>query len=708
MANYKNNKPGKKYSPPQKKHIPPANKSTAQSMQIKPAQNRRLDWITAIFIAICGIILYVNTSGHSFVLDDFSVIAENKMTVGGIDSVGAIFKKGYRAGNYTTEDNLYRPLTKAMFAVEYDLSGGEEYFKQNDGQPTMMHWINILLYGFLCGFIFLSLRKFFPGHYYLALITTLLFAFHPLHTEVVANIKSRDEILNLLFLIASLRSAWSYFQTNKFSFVIGAAVFYMLALLTKESAITYMALLPVSLYFFSKQTNWQKIGIVTLCMAVITGLYLALHLSVIGRLGLPQATIPTADNSLNVDGATGFQKKMTAIYCLGWYLKLMILPHPLSCDYSFNTIPLVKDAGHGGFVVALLIHVGLLAYAIWGFKKKKILSYAIFFYFITISIVSNLFTLIGTNLAERLVFMPSLAFCLGIAFLVSKLFKLDQHNPLKIGEVFVKKPLVWFLLIPVMLIGAVKIVDRNMDWKNVSTLFNKDIKTVPNSVHMLWYHANMITNEDSLILQPLPERLKTLRLAEKELLRADSILWKFPNVQNSLGKVYKSMAEIYKENGKVQDAINLYQRGLFHYKRNLLMNDADPTTYNNLATCYFSIGVYDPSGAYFDSARVNFTTAIQKSPLCYADGLANLGSVYGMMGAAAQQKKQYDLSVQYFNKAIEQFNKTLECDPNNIQAYQFLGVTYNNLGDTARGRPYTQKYLELLKRKNDRLMKIKQ
>jgi len=699
------------YHPKNKKNIPAKKSaSTVQPPKLNSfnAPSKKLDMYSAIFVAILGILLYVNTSSHSFVLDDFSVISENKITTGGTDSLAAIFKSGYRDGGYgVSEDKLYRPLTKAMFAVEYQMMGGEEYFVQNNGQPGLMHWINILLYGFLCGFIFLSLRVFFPHQYYLALIATLLFAFHPLHTEVVANIKSRDEILNLLFLVASLRCAWSYLKNNKIIYLLGASLFYLLALFTKESAITYVALLPVSLYFLIKETNWQKIALVSTCMVGVTALYMFQHYSVVHAFGLPQATIPAADNSMNIDGATFLQKKLTAIYCLGMYLKLMFIPHPLSCDYSYSTIPLIKSAGNIWFLLSLLIHVVLLGVAIWGFKRKHIVSYAIWFYFITISIVSNFFTLIGTNLAERLVFMPSLAFCLVIAFFVSKLLKLDNGRPISFSKIFSTNGRMWVMLIPVLLLFGFKTIDRNKDWKNVSTLFNTDIKTVPNSVHMLWYHANMITNEDSLAIQDFNGQLKTLRIAEKELLRADSILWKFPNVQNSLGKTYRNMAEIYKSQGKIPDAINLYKLGVVRYKLNILMNTTDPTVYNNLGTCYFGIGFYDGTGVYFDSARVEFTNAITKSTICYEDALANLGSVYGMMGAAAQQQKRTADAVTYFNKAIEQFTKTIECDPDNIQAYQFLGVTYTNLGDTVKAKPYTQKYFELLQRKNDRLNKIK-
>lgn len=695
MANKKNTPPPKKNSPQPKATV------VAKKPLSDLKSSKQVNLITAIVIALCGILIYSNTVNHSYVLDDFSVIAENKITKGGVDSLGAIFKSGYREGNYTVEDNLYRPLTKAMFAIEYDQMGGTKYFSKPNATPKLSHWINILLYGGLCAFIFFSLLKFFPNNYYLALITTLLFTFHPLHTEVVANIKSRDEILTLFFLIASLRCAKNYADTDKFFWVALTGILYFMALLTKESAITYMALLPVSMFFLTKQT-WSKIGITTVCMLAVTFLYLYIHRSVIGGIGLPQESIPLADNSINVPGSTQIQKSMTAIYILGMYLKLMFIPHPLSCDYSFDTIKFVTSPGHLGFMVSLLIHVGLLVIAIRGFKKKSVISYGILFYFITISIVSNVFprTLIGTNMAERLVFMPSLGFCLVIAYLITWALKAQNWMPTTISQVVQKKALIWLVLIPVLGAASIKTYTRNKDWKNVSTLFRADIKTVPNSVHMLLYHAGMITNSDSLAIKSPEQRLNTLMEAEKDLVKAVNMLDAFPNVHSNLGRVYKEVAEYYIAKGQGPEATNFYNKAIAQYKKTIELNAKDPTTFNNYATCYFALGKYD-------SAEVYFKKAIEITPICYDDALANLGSVYGMYGVALKNQGKNEESTKMFYQSIEMFNKALECNKENIQAYQFIGVTYNNLGDSIKAKPYIQKYQELLQQKNQRLNNIK-
>lgn len=644
----------------------------ATSTSKKPA-NKNLIWLTAILITILGSFLYMNTSTHDFNLDDFSVIVDNKMTKEGSSAVTKIFKSGYRAGMYLTEDNLYRPLTKAMFAVEYE---------KTNGQPGLSHWINVILYGLLCGFIFLTLNRFFPGQYYLALIATLLFTFHPIHTEVVANIKSRDELLSMFFIVLSLWFAKSFADSGKFVWIIPSAVFYFASLFTKESAITYVALLPVTLHFVSKIKLSQN-AIITCCMLVITGIYLYIHQSVIGFIGLKQIAVP--DNSI-VASKDFMVQRMTAIEILGRYLKLFIFPHPLSCDYSFNTIPLVTSAANGGFLISFLLHGAALFFAIKGFMKKKIYAFAILFYLITVSVVSNIFMLIGTNMAERLLFLPSLGLCLLSAYGIVSLFKIQLFNPANLQQVFTKKPLIWVLILPVLILYSFKTLDRNKDWKNVSTLFNADLKTVPKSVHMLYYHANMITNKDSLAIKTDEQRNRTLELAEKELMQALTIYEPFPEVHSLLGKINQKQGD--------------YQTALKNYERRLKLNANDPVVFNNYGTCFGFLG-------NLKEAEVNFRKAVEISPVCYADALCNLSAVYISFAGESLKANKPEEAKDYFNKSIEMANKTIECEKEYPLAYQYLGVVYQNLGDTAKANAYYKQYQVYQKKKDDKLLQKK-
>src|SRR5206468_8941150 len=106
----------------------------------------KLRWMLGAFIAIAGFLLYANTLNFGYTLDDYSVIKENRLTRQGFHAIPEIFKTPYRYGYYFTQDELYRPIPKAMFAIEWALS-------PNSG--TLGHWINVLLFavtGFLLFF----------------------------------------------------------------------------------------------------------------------------------------------------------------------------------------------------------------------------------------------------------------------------------------------------------------------------------------------------------------------------------------------------------------------------------------------------------------------------------------------------------------------------------------------------------------------------
>ena len=184
-----------------------------------------------LLLAVVSFLLYANTLGHGFVLDDYSLILENRITKMGTSAIPEIFQTGYRSGYFMKDDGLYRPLVKSMFATEWQWGGGS---------PVLFHWMNVLLYS-LTGFVlYRMLFRLTKGNVFVSFVASLLFICHPIHTEVVANIKSRDEILAFLFCVWSLDSFMNWAESSsKFSLLVSSCCFF-LALLSKESAITLL------------------------------------------------------------------------------------------------------------------------------------------------------------------------------------------------------------------------------------------------------------------------------------------------------------------------------------------------------------------------------------------------------------------------------------------------------------------------------------
>src|SRR5436190_12252535 len=105
---------------------------------------------------------------------------------------------------------------------------------------------------------------------------------------------------------------------------------------------------------------------------------------------------------------------------MGLYVKLFFFPHPLVFDYSFNQVPVIGLSDYR-FIISFAVFIALAVVALFQFKKKSWVSFGILFFFITASISSNVFILIGTSMAERLMFTPSLGWCIAIGYLVSRI-----------------------------------------------------------------------------------------------------------------------------------------------------------------------------------------------------------------------------------------------------------------------------------------------
>src|SRR5258706_1734750 len=117
------------------------------------------------------------------------------------------------------------------------------------------------------------------------------------------------------------------------------------------------------------------------------------------------------------------------------------------------------------FIVSLAIYAALVLVAVLGLKKKGIVAFAILYYLITISIVSNIFVLIGTSFGERFLLTPSVGFCLAVAFVGAAVFPSPQKEFPSTGEFFqTHKTLIGVCFVLVAVYGF-KTIQRNKDWE---------------------------------------------------------------------------------------------------------------------------------------------------------------------------------------------------------------------------------------------------
>ena len=152
---------------------------------------KNLKIILGCIVAALGLLLYVNTFHHNYCLDDVAVIKANKFTQQGLAGIPTLLHTFYWQGYWTANAGLYRPLSMILFAVEW------QFFPAS---PHIYHMVNVLLYALMGYLLFTFLTKLFPKvNLIFPFIISLLFMAHPIHIEVVANIKSADEILAFIF-----------------------------------------------------------------------------------------------------------------------------------------------------------------------------------------------------------------------------------------------------------------------------------------------------------------------------------------------------------------------------------------------------------------------------------------------------------------------------------------------------------------------------
>ncbi|MCB9226644.1 MAG: tetratricopeptide repeat protein [Chitinophagales bacterium] len=195
----------------------------------------KLKWIY-IIVALVAFVLYANTLKHEFVWDDQIVITLNSVTSKGFDGL----KEIWTTENYIQDRPTYRPVPQTYFATLW------QFFPDN---PLPFHVGTVLLYALCCFSFLFVLKHFFPNlDNWLLLFIGLYFVLLPVHSEVVANNKSSDELLSAIFVLWSL-----YFADKKATkYLIVALLLFAFALLSKLSALTVA---PILLYLFLRSNN---------------------------------------------------------------------------------------------------------------------------------------------------------------------------------------------------------------------------------------------------------------------------------------------------------------------------------------------------------------------------------------------------------------------------------------------------------------------
>jgi len=506
------------------------------SKRAKPSTRRISDRTIGLLLALFAFLLYVNTLHHGYVLDDNLAISDNPKVTQGISGIPHIFAQPYRENCFG--GCLYRPVTLSTFAIEWSMA---------PRQPLIGHWMNVLWYAASAFFLFLTLRRLLPNrNIWLPIIASAIFIAHPIHTEVIANIKSRDEILSLFFVVLSLFHFSKWHGTPHWRYLLFAGLAYLMALLSKEGAITMLVVFPfIGWIFFQKtflssiKNSWWAL-IPLLIFFALRGFALA---------GLTEPEIHMIDNP--IVEAHGLERLGTSMIILGKYLWLLIFPLKLVNDYSYNVIP-VQSLFSTPAIISFCLYAGIALFAVFGLMRRKISGFFAFAFLSNIFLYSQIIVVIGTMMGERLAYAPSLWFVLSITVLIFDLTKSESFSLGKWKQQPVANRIMIGAFATVILLFAIRTLVRNGDWANDLLLAQTDVKKSPNSVRLHDHVSEEMyksTFNESLTAEQIDEKLT---VAEEHVRKSLEIK---PGLLS-----YNNMGNIYFTRKKFAEAIAYYQK----------------------------------------------------------------------------------------------------------------------------------------------------
>ncbi|MCJ7740343.1 tetratricopeptide repeat protein, partial [Candidatus Microgenomates bacterium] len=439
---------------------------------------------------------YHNILNNKLFYDDEELIYKNAY-VADLRYFPKYFSENMVAGAGKTS-NMYRPVLLLSFAIDHAIWGNN---------PIGYHLTSILLHAANAFLIFLLIQRLFQRKI-LAFFTALLFIIHPIQTEAVAYASGRTDLLCSFFILLSLLF---FLKKN----ILPAAVFFILAILSKETAI----ILPFLLILIS-----LKLPAIIALFFSIDFVYLILRLTTL-NFGNTLNFYQTG----NLYSQNLFVRLLTFPSAFFQYLQLLIFPKELIFARNMTYVTSITNPA---VIMFLLITIGL--FLLINKTKNKILLFSAGWFFLTILPVSGIIP-INSIAAEHYLYLPSI----GLFFLVASIFffiwqKFSSHNHRTILSV---------ICLTVFGLLIVRTIARNNDWHDPITFYTRSLAQSP-------WHLPMRHN---LAMAYAENRQTDLAIAEYKNLIALSDI--YPNTHHNL-------ANIYKEQGKYQEAEEEYQKAI--------------------------------------------------------------------------------------------------------------------------------------------------
>ena len=547
-------------------------------------------------LVLAGALCYLNALGNGFVFDDSAYLSSP--LVHQFRPLDAFLQS-------SIHPDLYRPLTLLSLACDFRCYGD---------QPLGYHLSSLLLH-LLNALLVFQLSYHILARQSAALLASLFYTLHPLQTEVVSWISSRGDLLMSFFFLAGLLC---HIHARTYRGRVLAWFLYGCSILSKESgfvlpavAYCYDALFATSARPFRHLFTFTRAWLVR-----HWGYALVLALALALRWNAAEAAEPISANFLAADAVS---RLLTLPAILLRYLLLIVFPLHLSADYSYASIPLVQTPLDPYFLAGLLAASALLYLPLR--TSSPPLVFAAAFGWLAFLPASNLLVLAPSGMAERYLHpvMPALVLLLGIA---AKTWFAKRYRIAGSALVAV-----------VLLLMAVRTIDRNRDWASDYALFSAVVALYPDNARAR-------------------ENLAHAHYQQGDVKEAIEHYKRAIAINPHRVRPYYNLGLLYNAEGQYRAAIRVFNAAL----------ELNP----NHAGVHYNTGFAYQKMGHHAAAIPHYEKTLHQSPE-HARAVFNLGRAYQHLGQ--------------YSQAIRAYKTTLTLDPGRTSAYYHLGELYRTTGD---------------------------
>ena len=606
---------------------------------------KKIDILFTGLLLILGVFLYANTFLNAFVYDDLVTVQQN-LFIRDWRNLARFFPWNWKSvhhflSNYYlySGEHSFRPIVTWTYFWDYF------WWQRN---PWGYHLTNFVLH-VLSGITVFVLSTKLSESRLTGMFAALIFLTHPALTEAVAAISFREDLLCAVFFYLAFFfylkdktsnprpekgkeavSQCSFKGLNRHLYYMFSLIFWVLALLSKEMAVTFPLVVVAYVFLIGNERLRNTLRIKVLIYFFIAVVYIVLRFTIF----YDWESLPARPEFGDL-----FTRCLLILKGIGLYGRLIFFPLDLTVEYPD---PIASTAWGAYLLIPSLLTVAFVLF-VWMCKSSSTLEkFGIAFLLITLLPVLNLVPSARLG-AERFLYLPFFGFCLWGASMIVRglnLFKVGKKRLMFAGGILI-----------VFVCWGARTISGTLDWRNNLDLFSRAVEVSPQSSRAHFGLGN--------------EYFRQGRISDavKEHQKAIAIFPWDPFYYNSLGVAYGELGQL--------------DRALVEFKTCARLNPSDPLVLVNLCAVYLRMGhigiaeekiqkyiglrPYDPKG-YINlgeicSIRGDYPSAIR----AYEEALAlDPYSAPGLTGLGYCRFKLRD-----YKEARRLWEKILRLDPDN-------------------------------------------